>query len=148
MLWLGDGSRPQQVNAVVLLALAVLDTALRDVHGRPLLAGAAVATVLVGAVPHPQPSPRPCRSSADPAAPPPARLASKPIPAWFPAESYQPPATSVGRGNAAACLYGRLDRGRPGTLQQLLLDREQSGEFGQPSDQDPVGTAGQPRPVA
>jgi hypothetical protein len=59
VLWLRDGSRPQQATAAVLLALAVLDTALRDVHGLPLLAGAAVATVLVRAVPRPQPHPAP-----------------------------------------------------------------------------------------
>ncbi|HVC74037.1 MAG TPA: rhomboid family intramembrane serine protease [Mycobacteriales bacterium] len=59
VLWLRDGIRPQQVTAVLLLALAALDTVLRDVHGLPMLAGAAVATVLVRAASRPRPEPAP-----------------------------------------------------------------------------------------
>jgi rhomboid protease GluP len=55
VLWLRDGPWPQRSWAVALLGLAVLDAAYRDVHGPALLAGAAVATVLVRAVPRPAP---------------------------------------------------------------------------------------------
>jgi membrane associated rhomboid family serine protease len=55
VLWLRDGNLPQRFWAVALLALAVVDAAFRDVHGPAVLAGAAVATLLVRAVPRPIP---------------------------------------------------------------------------------------------